>query len=99
MDEPNQPPSRSDRGSALIAAAIVVASLILYWGMPGPAPRYQIAASGAAVMRLDTDSGEIIACDARQCTRITEPDRAKTLKLFEGGARPQPALPRPSNSS
>src|SRR4051794_38315609 len=94
-----QPPGRADRGSALIAAAIVAASLIVYWGMPGSAPHYQIAASGASVMRLDTDSGEIIACDARQCLRVTEPDRAKTLKLFTGGGKPQPALPPSSNSS
>lgn len=96
MDRPQSP----DRGPALIAAAIVLASLILYWGMPGSPPHYQLAATGSAVARLDTDSGEIIACDARHCTRLTEPDRAKTLKLFNGGAdTARPALPAPANQT
>ena len=98
MDGPKPPQSSVERGRALIAAAIVAAALILSWAMPGP-PRYQIAASGAGVARLDTDSGELIACDMRQCARIQEPDRAKSLRLFDGGAsKTQPALPPPANS-
>ena len=99
MDGP-QPPRDRPSGSALIAAAIVAASLILYWGMPGSGPRYQLAGSGSAVVRLDTDSGEMIACDASRCARIMEPDRAKTLKLFDGGSgNSRPALPPPEKRS
>ena len=91
------PRNAAERGRTLIAAAIVAASLIVYWGMP-EAPRYQIAASGTAVIRLDNDSGEMIACDVQRCTRIMAPDRAKTIKLFEGGAgKSPPALPPPQN--
>lgn len=98
MDDPRQPGGPIERGRALIAAAIVVASLIVYWGMPGSGPRYQIAGSGSAVVRLDTDSGEMIACDARQCTRIEEPDRAKTFRMLQGGGnKAQPALPPPQS--
>src|SRR6478672_7385278 len=85
MDGPQSPRGQVERGRALIAAAIVAASLVIYWGMP-EAPHYQLAASGSAVVRMDTDSGEMIACDMQRCTRIMEPDRAKTIKLFDGGA-------------
>jgi hypothetical protein len=68
--------------------------------MPGSGPHYQVAATSTAVARLDTDSGEIIACDASHCTRLTEPDRAKTLRLFNGSAaRQQPALPPPAKAN
>lgn len=98
MDGPQPPRGPVGQGSPLIAAAIVAASLILYWGMPGSGPRYQLASSGAAVVRLDTDSGEMIACDLSHCARIEAPDRTKTLKLFEGGAQTQPALPAPAST-
>lgn len=98
MNGPHQPRGQVERGRALIAAAIVAASLIFYWGMPAT-PRYQLAASGSAVVRMDTDSGEMVACDMQRCTLIMEPDRAKTIRLFDGGAnRSRPALPAPKNS-
>lgn len=73
----SQPPA--DRGSALIAAAIFGGALVLSWGMSGSGPRYQLAASGETVVRLDTDSGELIACNSQRCARIEAPDRAKTF--------------------
>jgi hypothetical protein len=74
---------RFPQGSGAIAAAIVVAALILAWGSPKE-PRFQIAGSGNGFVRLDTDSGELIACDLQQCRRIEEPLRAKTWGPFKG---------------
>ena len=99
MDAPQRPGPSVERGRALIAAAIVAASLVLYWGMPGDGPRYQIAATSSAVVRLDTDSGEMIACGAQGCGLIQEPERAKTAKLLGlGGWNAQQALPPPASS-
>ena len=66
------------RGNGVIAAAIVAAALIVSWGSGNSQPRFQIAGSGNAVVRLDTDSGEMLSCDFQQCRRIEEPLRAKT---------------------
>jgi hypothetical protein len=70
---------RRARGPAIIAAAIVGAAFILSWGMSGSEPRYQLASSGDGVVRMDSDSGEMIACNAQRCSRIEPPSRAKTF--------------------
>lgn len=101
MDQRPSEPVRSDRGSALIAAAIVGAALILSWGMSGSAPRYQLAASGDTVVRMDTDSGELLACNRQRCARVQPPARAKTfgpLTFQVGGSEEQPALPAPETN-
>jgi hypothetical protein len=94
-----QPPSNPvERGRALIAAAIAAAALIIYWGLPDE-PRYQLAGSGSAIVRLDTDSGEMIGCDMQRCARIMAPDRAKTIgALTIERGKPQRQLPPAANS-
>ena len=79
MDEPRPSQPSTDRGRTLIAAAIVGAAIILSWGMSSGEPRYQIAAAGDAVVRMDTDSGELILCNRQGCALIEPPDRAKTF--------------------
>ena len=76
MDGPEGPAPRVREG-ALIAASIVAAAVILSWGMSNSAPRYELAGAGSSVVRMDTDSGELIACSDRGCRRIEAPDRAK----------------------
>ena len=76
MDGPEGPTPRVREG-ALIAASIVAAAVILSWGMSSSAPRYELAGAGSSVVRMDTDSGELIACSDRGCQRIQAPDRAK----------------------
>ena len=85
---------RFTQGNGVIAAAIVLAALILTWGSSSSQPRYQIAASGTEVVRLDTDSGALIACNPQGCRQIEEPDRAKTfgpLTLVFSGKAPATA--------
>ena len=65
-------------GGGLIAGALVISAAIISWGQQGP-PRYQLAASDSAIVRLDTDSGELIACNLQECRRVEQPDRAKTF--------------------
>ena len=70
---------QGNKGNVIIAAAIVGAALILSWGNSRDEPRYQIASSGDGVVRMDTDSGEMIACNAQRCARVQPPDRARTF--------------------
>lgn len=95
MDDQRSSPPPVDRGKALIAAAILGGALVLSWGMSGNGYRYQIAASGDTVVRLDTDSGEMIACNRQRCTRVEPPDRAKTFGplTVEFGSEKSEALP------
>ena len=89
-----------NRGSTIIAAAILGAALIMSWGMSKSEPRYQLASSGAAVVRMDTDSGKMIACTAQRCSRVQPPDRAKTfgpLTVEIGDSEGQKILPAPAN--
>lgn len=93
-DDPN-------RGSAMIAAAIVGAALILSWGMSGGGPRYQIAGAGDTVVRLDNDSGELLACNQQRCVRVEAPDREKVLgplRIQMQGGKPENALPAPEQN-
>src|SRR4030095_2644049 len=88
------------RGSAIIAASILGAAMILSWGVSKSEPRYQLASSEGAVVRMDTDSGELIACNAQRCVRVQPPDRARTfgpLTVEIGDTEEQNALPPPSN--
>lgn len=73
-----RPPARE---GGLIAAAIVAAALIISWGISGSEPRYQLASSGSGVVRMDMDSGEMIACEAQRCARIAAPDRARSFGI------------------
>jgi len=98
MSESND--NRTDKGSSIIAVAIVAAALILSWGLSGDEPRYQLASSGDGVVRMDTDSGEMIACNAQRCRRVEPPDRAKTfgpLTVEIGDDAEKKAPPAPVN--
>ena len=98
-----QPPVNRFAGSGPIALAIVAAALILAWSGDDE-PRYQLAASGTAVYRMNTDSGELIACTERGCARFQQPDRAGTLCPFgfriNGDSKEagQKALPAPESN-
>ena len=67
------------REGALIAASIVAAAVIVSWGMSNATPRYELAGAGNLVVRMNNDSGELIACTERGCRRIEPPDGAKTF--------------------
>lgn len=81
MDRPDDETKPRMRDGSLIAASIVAAALILSWGISSSEPRYQLAASGSAVVRMDTDSGELIACSIQGCNQVQPPDRTKTFGI------------------
>lgn len=92
---------RPDSGNRMIAAAIVGAALILSWGSGKSEPRYQIASAGDAIARMDSDSGEMIACNTSGCRQIEQPDRAKTFGplTVQIDGDDKKALPAPGNSA
>lgn len=102
MTEPDHESRRSDRGSAMIAGAIVLSALILNFGFSSATPRYQLVASSGSVVRMDNDSGEMLACNLQGCRQVQPPDRARTLRSVTnliGAAEPddQPKqLPAPA---
>jgi hypothetical protein len=88
MADPNH--GRVPQSGGLIAAAMIVAAMILSWGSSNSEPRYQLAGSGDGVVRLDTDSGALLACDLRQCRQIEQPLRSKSwgpLSVVIGNVR------------
>ena len=99
MDDRKPPQPPADRGRALIAAAIIGGALVLSWGMGRDEPRYQLVGGGDTIVRMDTDSGEMMACNRQGCTQVQGPDRAQvlgplriesraTVKKVEGPADP-----------
>ncbi|MFL6721938.1 MAG: hypothetical protein ACJ8FT_09085 [Sphingomonas sp.] len=75
-------PARRISDSAFIGGAIVAAALIVSWGMSGNGPKYQLAGSAGGVVRMDSDSGEMISCDKQGCVEVQEPDRAKMAEAL-----------------
>lgn len=70
---------RDNVGSnALLAGAIVCGALILSWRAPTSEPHYQIASSGNAIVRLDTENGAMIECDLHACHPIQVAAPAQT---------------------
>jgi len=100
MAEQRPPQAPADRGSVLIAVSIIGAALVVSWGLSSSQPRYQLAASGDTVVRMDTDSGELIACNRERCARVEPPDRAKTFGplTVQIGSGAKPALPAPNSN-
>ena len=94
----NSDDKHRDRGPGIIAAAIVGAALILSWGIARSEPRYQLASAGDGVVRMDTDSGELIACNAQRCTRVRPASRATvlgplTIEMGEDAEKKAPPTP------
>lgn len=107
MDDNREPlGALNERMTSRIVNSLVIAAgmiaLGLYAGGSGDveAPDYQIvAASDGRVVRLNTDTGSIVSCDAVRCTlvlmrsddlrRVSDDDRQKSQAS-------QPALPPPA---
>lgn len=90
------PDQAANRHSVLIAASIVAAALILSWGMPRSTPKYQLAASGDMVVRLNTESGVMFVCNPQRCTRVEPQRQARSFGplTIEHDPKPEPALPK-----
>lgn len=79
--------------TALVIAAAIIA--IAIYARPAP-PRYQaIAAPDGRIIRVDTRSGTILACEGRTCMRVVQ--RGQHLERELPAPAPAPAaLPAPA---
>jgi hypothetical protein len=88
-------PELVDRLGRRIASALVIAGaligLAIYW-RPGPL-RYQAVAAGSQVVRLDTRSGTMIACEADQCGIVLRHGQHLTIRPL---VSPPKAAPSPA---
>jgi hypothetical protein len=89
--------------TALVIAGGLIALAIYF--RPSP-PRYQAAVGDGRIVRVDSRTGSVIACDGERCYRVLRrgqeldepPPRAKALPA--PAARPaQPAPAPPSNAA
>jgi len=96
MNNPISPDQAANRHSVLIAGSILGAALILSWGMPRSTPKYQLAASGDMIVRMNTESGAMIACNPQRCARVEPPGHADHFgpMTIEHAPKAEPALPK-----
>lgn len=85
-----------------IVTAIVIAGALIalaIWSRPSP-PHYQVAVGDGRIVRINTQSGTVIACEGETCAIVLERGRhlARHLPsraLPAPAAAPAPALPAP----
>lgn len=86
----------ADRGIRRIVTGIIIAGSIVglaIYSRPGP-PRFQAFAAEGQIVRIDTRSGTVLACEDNQCWTVVR--RGQRLKRPTQAALPKPAaeLPR-----
>ncbi|HEV2817972.1 MAG TPA: hypothetical protein VGW40_12215 [Allosphingosinicella sp.] len=93
-----------------LVTAIVIAGAIIalaIYARPAP-PRYQAAVGDGRIVRIDTRSGTVIACEAGRCATVLRrgqrlerslPQRPAPAALPAPAAPPAQALPAPQPSA
>ncbi len=85
----------ADRGIRRIVTAIIIAGSIVslaIYSRPGP-PRFQAFAAEGQIVRVDTRSGTVLACEVNQCWTVVR--RGQRLKRPAPAALPKPAAQLP----
>lgn len=94
-------PELVDRLGRRLASALVIAGALIglgiYW-RPGP-PRYQAVTAGTQVVRLDTRSGTMIACEADQCGIVLRHGQHLAIHPLLGLPKPAPAAAPAQNAA
>jgi hypothetical protein len=104
MESPHEP----IRQAALtLGASLVIAAAIVGWSLPEEpeAPKYAGYVVENKIVRLNTENGNIVACDFNRCVRVLgngkdlQPNSAPALAAPAGPAPApaQPALPAPQS--
>jgi hypothetical protein len=83
-----------------IVTAVIVAGAIVgvaIWSRPSP-PHYQVAVGDGKIVRINTQSGTVIACQGETCAIVLEhgQDLADHLPPPPAPPVPAPALPAPA---
>ena len=101
--EPDREPTLNeivDLAMRRMAAALLIAGgliAIAIYARPGP-PRYDAFATPTGIVRIDTKSGKMIACDGGRCMTVLERHQRLAPNpnlLRKSEPKPAPALPAP----
>lgn len=84
--------------TAIVIAGALIAGAI--WSQGDP-PNYQVTAADGRIIRVNTESGTVIACEDRRCAIVLErgqdlDDALPPRALPREAAQPAPALPAPA---
>ncbi len=91
-----------------VAVRRILTSIVIAGGLialavysQGDPPRYQVTAADGRIIRINTQSGTVIACEEENCAIILErgqslDDKLPPRALPKQEARPAPALPAPA---
>jgi len=105
------PPETPPAGlSELVEGAVrkIMTSIVIAGGLiaialysQGDPPRYQVTAADGRIIRINTQSGTVIACQEEQCAIVLQrgqdlADKLEPRALPAPAARPAPALPAPA---
>ncbi len=105
------PPEERPGGLAeLVEGAVrkIMTSIVIAGGLiaiavysQGDPPRYQVTAADGRIIRINTQSGTVIACQEEQCAIVLQrgqdlADKLEPRALPAPAARPAPALPAPA---
>lgn len=102
--EPERRDAESDMIDAalrkIITAIVIAGALIALAIWSRPSPRYQVAVGDGRIVRINTQSGTVIACEGETCAIVLQRGRHLERHLMEHAlpapaAAPAPAAPRP----
>ena len=96
--------------SELVEGAVrkIMTSIVIAGGLiaiavysQGDPPRYQVTAADGRIIRVNTESGTVVACQEEQCAIVLQRghdfvDKLEPRALPAPAARPAPALPAPA---
>ena len=100
-DRPAREPALAELVDAVLrklVTAIVIAGAIIaiaIYARPAP-PRYQAAVGDGVIVRIDTRSGTIIACEAGHCATVLRRGQHLERSLPRPAAPAPQALPAPA---
>lgn len=85
-----------------IVTAVVIGCGVIALGIysrPGP-PRYQVIAAEGQIVRIDTRSGTVIACEGRTCMTVVRRGQRlhRELPSMAPAPAPRAALPAPAQT-
>ena len=94
-----------------VAVRRILTSIVIAGGLialavysQGDPPRYQVTAADGRIIRINTQSGTVIACEGETCAIVLQRgqdlDESLPERALPGpAARPAPALPAPATSN
>ncbi|HEX8215216.1 MAG TPA: hypothetical protein VF582_07085 [Allosphingosinicella sp.] len=94
-----EPPHDAIRQAATaLGVSLVIAAAIIGWAMPDKpqAPKYEGYVVEGRIVRLNTQNGNIVACDFNRCVRVLGNGKSLQPNSAPALAAPPAAAPAPA---